>query len=106
MPLAAAALASIRAIRDMGIGNIRHHAQRLVSRLQSELPAIGYSPMTPPDTGTPIVAFSVPEPEDTVRRLREAEVFVTVAKAEKRMRVSVSVFNNDEDVDRLIEALS
>ena len=95
-PLAAAVLASVRSIREMGVEHIVEHSQPLVLRLREELSAIGYEPMTPADTGTPIVAFSLTDPDKTIRQLKEAEVFVTVSPAERRMRVSVSVFNNDE----------
>ncbi len=82
------------------------HAQRLVGRLQDELPRLGYRSLTPSDAGTPIVAFRAPDPEETRRRLGENDIRVTVVPSEQRMRVSVSVFNTGDDVDRLVAALS
>jgi len=82
------------------------HAQGLIDRLQTELPRLGFSPLTPADTGTPIAAFHVPDPEQTMRHFVEANIKVAVVPPEKRMRVSVSVFNTDEDIDRLVAALS
>ncbi len=105
-PLAAAALAGIRYIAKLGVENIVSHAQHLVGRLQDELPRLGYGSLTPSNTGTPIVAFHTGDPEDTRRRLHENNIRVTVVAPEQRMRVSVSVFNTDEDVDRLVAALS
>ena len=62
--------------------------------------------MASPTTGTPIVAFRTGDPEDTLRRLHENDIRATVVPAEQRMRVSVSVFNTDDDIDRLVAALS
>ena len=37
--------------------------------------------------------------------LKKANVAVTIVENEQRMRVSVSVFNNHDDIDRLVSAL-
>ena len=105
-PLAAATLAGIRYIKGLKVDEIVAHAQKLITRLQTELPALGYSSLTPPNTGTPIAAFRVPDPEDARRRLRQANIWVSMASHEQRMRVSVSVFNTHDDIDRLVAALS
>ena len=105
-PLAAAALQGVRYLRSLGVENIASHAQRLVARLQEELPAAGYPSMTPAAAGTPIVAFRLADPDDVIRRVQQANVVVTVSPRDRRLRVSVSVFNTDEDIDRLVAALS
>jgi selenocysteine lyase/cysteine desulfurase len=105
-PLAATVLASVRYIQALGVDNIVAHAQRLIGRLRTELPERGYASLTPEGTGTPIGAFHLPDPEDTVRRLEATDIAVTIKSSEQRMRVSVSVFNTDDDIDRLVDALS
>lgn len=105
-PLAATTLAGVRYIRALGVDNIVEHAQKLVGRLRDELSVRGYACLTPEGTGTPIVAFHLPDAEETIRRLEAGNVVVTVKPSEQRMRVSVSVFNTDQDIDRLLEALS
>ena len=105
-PLAAATLAGVRYLTGLGVENVVAHAQHLVGRLQDELPPLGYRPLSPPNTGTPIVAFRMPDTEETRRRLSESDIRVTVVPPEQRMRVSVSVFNTDDDIDRLVTALS
>ena len=105
-PLAAATLAGIRYIKGLRVDEIVTHAQKLITRLQTELPALGYPSLTPPNTGTPIAAFHMPDPEDSYRRLRNANILVSMASHERRMRVSVSVFNTHDDIDRLVAALS
>jgi len=105
-PLAAATLAGILYIKGLRVDEIVTHAQKLITRLQTELPALGYPSLTPPNTGTPIAAFHMPDPEDSYRRLRNANILVSMASHERRMRVSVSVFNTHDDIDRLVAALS
>jgi selenocysteine lyase/cysteine desulfurase len=57
--MAAAVNAGIDYVNKCGLTNIRMHAQQLTDRLQKELPPLGYKPLTPIDTQTPIVAFEV-----------------------------------------------
>jgi len=72
---------------------------------RAELPERGYRSLTPAGVKTPIAAFDLPDVDRATTRLRQANVTVTIVPPERRMRVSVSVFNNDEDVDRLVRAL-
>jgi selenocysteine lyase/cysteine desulfurase len=105
-PLAACTLAGVRYIQALGVGNIAEHAQGLIARTREALAPLGYKALTPEGTRTPIVAFQVPDPEDLIRRVQEANILVTVSAVEQRMRVSFSVFNTEEDVDHLVAALS
>ena len=95
---------SLRYILDLGVDNIRGHVRGLTDRLQEELPAKGYRPITPRGNESPILAFVTPDPEAAVRRTREAGVHVAMRFGDK-LRLSPSVYNNQEDVSRLIEAL-
>ncbi|MBT4499865.1 MAG: aminotransferase class V-fold PLP-dependent enzyme [Gemmatimonadetes bacterium] len=95
---------SLRYIHQLGVHNIRDHVRTLTDRLQEELPAMGYPSITPKGNESPILAFVVKDPPATMARLREAGVHVAMRYGDK-MRLSPSVFNNQEDVDRLLEAL-
>ena len=98
------ALAGVSYLDELRVERTAAHAQRLVDRLQTELPPLGYPSLTPTGNRSRIVAFRLPERGDTYDRLRNANITVTVAP--ERMRVSVSVFNDDDDIDRLVSALS
>ena len=80
---------------------------------------MGYPALTPPDNPTPIVSFRLPEYEKTAARLRK--IFNGTVVALRRweftaesgeisivrgMRISPSVYNNQEDIDLLLNALS
>lgn len=105
-PLAAAVRTSLEYIDRLGVPNIVTHAQRLLGRIKTELPGLGYRSLTPDGVRTPVAAFHVPDVNRARAALERAHVAVTVVPSEARLRVGVSVFNNDEDVDRLIRALA
>ena len=96
---------SLRYIHQLGVHNIRNHVRTLTDRLQEELPAIGYPSITPRGNESPILAFVAKDPQSTITKLRSAGVHAAMRWGNK-MRISPSVFNNQEDVDRLLKALS
>jgi selenocysteine lyase/cysteine desulfurase len=104
--LALCAHTSLQYIERLGLSNIRTHARQLTARLQKELPAIGYRSVTPAGTETPIVAFEVKDVAAAQKKLRDARVAATIIENERRLRLSVSVFNAHEDIDRVVQALS
>ena len=104
--LAVCASTSLQYIERLGLATIRAHARQLTDRLQKELPAIGYPSVTPKGNETPIVAYQLKDAAATAMKLREAGIAATIIDNERRLRLAVSVFNNQEDIDRLVAALS
>jgi len=94
---------ALQYIHALGVGRIAAHARPLIDRLRKELPAAGYPVITPETSHSPIVSFRLNNPEEARARLKAANVIVTMGSY---LRVSVSVFNNMADVDRLIAALA
>jgi selenocysteine lyase/cysteine desulfurase len=103
--LAACVSEGIDYVQKLGIDRIRAHARQLTDRLQTELPPLGYKPLTPRGTETPILAFELKDAGATARALQAAKVAGTIIANENRLRLSVSVFNTHEDIDRVVEAL-
>ena len=62
--------------------------------------------MTPKGNETPIVAFELNDAAAAAKKLKEANIAATIIASEKRLRLSVSVFNNQQDIDRVIAALT
>ena len=60
--------------------------------------------ITPLGNESPILAFSVPDPDAIMASTRAAGVHVAMRFGNK-LRISPSVYNNHADVERLIEAL-
>ena len=103
--LAACVSEGIDYVHGLGIGKIRAHARQLTDRLHRELPPLGLTPLTPGGTETPIVAFALKDAGATSAALQAARVTATIVANESRLRLSVSVFNTHEDIDRVVEAL-
>ena len=95
---------SLQYILSLGVDSIRNHARDLTDRLQEELPQRGYKSITPQGNESPILSFVAPHPEAVLASCRSANVHVAMRFGNK-MRLSPSVYNNHEDIDRLLEAL-
>jgi selenocysteine lyase/cysteine desulfurase len=103
--LAAAVSEGIDYVNGLGLEKIRAHATQLTERLQQELPPLGYAPLTPRANPTPILAFAVKDAASTSKALRDSKITATVVGNENRLRLSVSVFNTHDDIDKVVEAL-
>lgn len=110
---------ALKYIHELGIDNIQAHNLRLVERLQREMPKLGYPPITPPRNPTSVVSFLSPNQAETRAKLDKAFGYFVVALKRwefthpsgdahviEGIRIGPSVYNNDEDVDRLLTALS
>jgi selenocysteine lyase/cysteine desulfurase len=96
---------SLSYILRLGVHHIRNHARSLTDRLHEEMPALGYPSITPRHNESSIVAFEIADPAAAMAKTREAGVHVAMRFGNK-MRISPSVYNNQEDVDRLLHALA
>jgi selenocysteine lyase/cysteine desulfurase len=95
---------SLDYLQDTGVEQIQAHAQTMISRLKAELPERGYTLMTPLECTTPMVACALENAREKLGpKLREANIRTTVSA--NRFRISVSVFNDMADIDRLLEVL-
>lgn len=103
--LAAAVSEGIDYVQTLGIDKIRTHATQLTERLQRELPPLGYQPLTPAGNPTPILAFALKDAAATSKALHDGKVTGTVVANESRLRLSVSVFNTHDDIDKVVEVL-
>ena len=101
--LAACVSEGIDYLRGLGLDKIGTHARHLTERLQRELPPLGLKALTPVGTATPIVAFELKDAGTTAKALQAARVTATIVGNESRLRLSVSVFNTDEDIDRVVD---
>jgi len=95
---------SLQYIQTIGVENIQEHSQSLMERLRREIPRLGHELITPSGARGPIVAFQLNDPAAVEARLKKANIDVTIS--DHRMRVSPSVYNDQEDIDRLLRALA
>jgi selenocysteine lyase/cysteine desulfurase len=109
----------IKYMSSIGVNAIRSHAKPLTDRLQNELPPLGYTPITPLDSPSPIVSFLPNDVEETQRKLGRAFGYQVVSfrnwyqtgaqgqrERVKGMRLGISVYNNDRDIDQFLMALA
>lgn len=95
---------SLKYVQQRGVENIQAHAQSLTRRLQRELPRLGFDSLTPAESRSPIVTVVVKDPDAVASRLQKAKVEVKIAQ--HYMRVSPSIYNDQQDIDQLLNALS
>lgn len=100
----ATVVGSLDYIRAQGVEAIARYRQPLIERLKSELPRHGLIPLTPPESRSPIVAFAY---RDAKKRwsARLAAARIRVSLYAHRIRISVSVYNTMDDIQRLLDAL-
>jgi selenocysteine lyase/cysteine desulfurase len=95
---------SLDYIRQLGVENIQHYRQPLLDKARVELERKHYRCMTPAGSTSPILTFIYSDAGKLAARLDAANV--RIALIDNRFRISVSVFNDMQDIDRLIEALT
>ncbi|MBJ7413351.1 MAG: aminotransferase class V-fold PLP-dependent enzyme [Phenylobacterium sp.] len=95
---------SLGFIRTLGVASIQAWRQPMIDAIQGELRRRGYQPMTPLDSRTPLVAFALKDARAKLGDLlAKNDLRLTVSA--NRFRVSLSVFNDMNDVDRLLAVL-
>jgi len=94
---------SLTNILGMGVANIQARRQPLIERLRHGL-SERYKPLTPPDSRSGIIAFSLEGARALRPRLKAAGINIQVY--ENRFRVSPSVYNTLAEVEKLVEVLS
>lgn len=92
--------ASIRYIQDLGVSAIVRHRQPLLDRLQTELPKLGFDPLTL-NLGGPTVSYSY---QNVAKRFGSAlaAAKIKISVYENMIRISPSVYNDMEDIERLL----
>lgn len=95
---------SLAHILALGVDRITAYRQPLLRRLHEGLARRGYRVVTPPDSRTPLVTCVAEGARERLAApLKAAGVQITLSR--NRFRVSPSVFNTLDDIDRLLAAL-
>lgn len=94
---------SFKVMEAIGVENMLVHTMALVDRIRKELPESRYRCITPEGARSPILVFIPADYEGTQARLKQANVQATMTG--NRLRISPNIYNNQEDVDKLLDAL-
>lgn len=95
---------SLPYLQSLGVAHIEAHRVPLVKKLQAEMPRLGFTPQTPPESTSPIVTFAHRDMDGLAKKLAAAKVDVRLAPY--WIRIAPSVYNDMADIDRLLEALA
>lgn len=96
---------SLKRMLALGIGNMYAHSKAMCDRLKKELPGMGHKVITPPDAASPLAVVQVKDLKGVMDRMKKADIQVTSA-GKNRIRISPAVYNNMEDIDRLLAAMA
>jgi selenocysteine lyase/cysteine desulfurase len=88
----------------VGVTAIQAWRQPMIDAVQKELRRRGYEPLTPEGSRSSLVAFGLQDARGRLNdRLDAAKVRITLSR--NRFRVSVGVFNDMNDIDKLLNTL-
>ena len=95
---------SLEILRNVGINNINEHVLKLFDKLHDGLSDLGYPIITPKekDQHLGIVSIKPTEVKAMFDHFRNHNVALSIS-AGKYVRFSLGGFNNEEDVDRVLE---
>ena len=96
---------ALKRILALGMDNIYAYTKPMCDRLKKELPALGYKLITPLEAASSIVVVQAKNLKATEEKLRKANIQVTTAGA-NRVRISPALYNNMEDINRLLSAMA
>ena len=99
--------ASLGVIGDVGLDRIAGHTHALAAELRAGAEELGMNLFTPPGNPSPIVSFHHGlDPQALAGALSAEGVLATFQEEGRLLRTAVAMFNNREDVDRLLAAIA
>lgn len=93
---------AIDLLSEIGFDTITSRIERLTDRLKEGL---GDRLLSPREYQSGLVTFDADDPEALVERLADEDIYVRTLPYPEAVRASVHVFNTEEDVDALLDAL-
>src|SRR6476646_2410776 len=104
--LGAGLAASLAYIKEVGVANIQAYRKPMMQKLRDEVPRHGFTCVTPPQSTASIITFARKGLGASDIPARLARARVNVRMTDNWMRVSPSIYNDMEDIDRLLYALT
>ncbi|MBT5767390.1 MAG: aminotransferase class V-fold PLP-dependent enzyme [Kordiimonadaceae bacterium] len=95
---------SLPYILDIGVDNIHAHSRIMTDMLKEELPKIGYKLRTPLDSNGPLVVAWKDNARETLTPALNSEN-IQISTYSDRIRISPSVFNDTNDIEKLLTVL-
>jgi selenocysteine lyase/cysteine desulfurase len=96
--------ASLEYILNIGVPVIEKHTVGLAHRLGSELRSQGFTVMTPGGNQSAIVSFEHGGKAEMIQQaLKSAGFKVTVSENASYVRIGIALFNNESEIDQLLQ---
>jgi selenocysteine lyase/cysteine desulfurase len=98
--------AALTYLQRIGLDNIERRSQTLVKRFRNGLAERKTQIATPENNNSPIVSFYVRKPSEDVQKILDTarvKVSLQAAAPLTRVRVALAFFNNESDVDMMLE---
>lgn len=104
--LGAGLAASLAYVKEVDVAKIQAYRTPMMQKLRDEVPRRGFTCVTPPESTASIITFARKGlgASDTPKKLDRARINVRIG--DHWMRVSPSIYNDMDDIDRLLEALT
>ncbi len=96
---------SLDYLQNTGVAKIEQYRKPMLDLLQQKLPAMGFIPLTPLDSSSPIVSFAFKDAYVNLKPKIDA-AGINIQLYKNRIRISPSVYNDREDIQQLLKALS
>jgi cysteine desulfurase/selenocysteine lyase len=98
--------AALDYVSSVGVSAIENHTVPLARRLNRSLREQGFSVMTPMDNQSTIIAFEYGiDPARAKQAFDDANIQASFREDDTQIRIGLALFNNDEDIDRLLEVV-
>ncbi len=95
----------LRFIERVGVDNALAHSVRMNKTINARLDPDQYVCISPDVDRSPIITFASKQPQVLERKLRNANVVISRI-GNGRFRISPAVYNTDDDIDALVDALN
>jgi selenocysteine lyase/cysteine desulfurase len=95
---------SLAWLNRVGVARIQAWRQPMIDALQKELRRRRYEPLTPQDSRTSMVAFALKDARTKLGKLL-TDANVRIAISRHRFRISIGVFNDSADIERVLSVL-
>lgn len=98
--------ASLSYIQNLGLDNIKAHRQPLLKKLRDEVPRFGFTLVTPPESTGGNITFAKRDVYKSGLQERLAAAKVNVRLSKHWIRLSPSVYNDMQDIERFLAAMA
>ena len=99
--------ASLKYLKKVGLSRIEEHGISLCGELREGLTKLGFKIWTPEGNLSPILSFAHGQDSDHLRQMLKEEAIDVTLREDKGsvMRVAMAMFNNQNDIQRLLKLL-